>query len=337
MAGYLVRRLLLLIPMTLGITLITFLIVRMAGAGGDEQGDPTQGGRSTERGGSPRENMMAEEFGAIDSSLASQYLHWLGHAARGDFGESLNDGLPVAAKIARALPITLVFNLLAVIVIYLLAVPAGVYAAMHPGKRFDTFSSLLLYILFSMPSFWVAILLIRYVGSTVSGLGWLPYNSVYPDGWRNMTTLQFFWYALPYMVLPLVSMSYNGMAGLSRYARVGMIEVVRMDYIRTARAKGLSEAAVMIRHAFPNSVIPLVTLLGDLLPGMIGGSVIIEAIFSIPGMGKLGYDAVVQKDYTVLMAVTTLSAILTMLGILLSDLLYAAVDPRIGFDAEGTR
>ena len=327
MGGYLVKRLLLLIPMTLGITLITFLIIRSAGISSDE-GEDLQQGRSTERTGSARENLMAAQFGKSDDSFSRQYLRWLGRAAQGDFGESLNDGQPVGQKILRAMPVTLSFNLISLLLVYAIAIPIGIYSATHPGTRTDHALSFGLYALFSLPTFWV---LIRYVGSERSGLGWLPYAGVHPEGFRTMTTLEFFWNAIPYLILPLMSMSYSPLAGLSRYTRAGMMEVWRQDYIRTARAKGLSEFAVMVRHGFRNSLIPLVTLLAGLLPAMIGGSVIIESIFSIPGLGRLGYEAVVQHDYTVLMAVTTLTALLTMMGILLSDLLYAAVDPRITF------
>lgn len=328
MGDYLLKRILLLVPMTLGITLITFLIVRQAGATSDEGADATQGLR-TERGGTVRDKMMADQFGRVDSPLIGQYWTWLSRAAQGNLGESLNDGRPVMGKIVEALKVTLFFNLVGLILVYAGAIPIGMYSATHPGTRVDTLSSLCLYLLFSMPSFWVAIQLIRFIGSSATGLGWLPYNGVHPDGWERLTTLEFLFRALPYTVLPLMAMTYNQMAGLSRYARVGMIEVVRADFIRTARAKGLNETQIMFRHALPNSLIPLITLLAGLLPGMIGGSVIVESIFAIPGMGKLGYEAVLQRDYTVLMAVTTFAALLTMVGILLSDLLLAAVDPRI--------
>ncbi|HTL52482.1 MAG TPA: ABC transporter permease, partial [Planctomycetota bacterium] len=245
MGGYLVKRLLLLIPMTLGITLITFFIVRLGGASTDEKDDAEQG-RSTQRGGSLREKLMIEQFGDPDAAFFTQYLRWLSRTVQGNFGESLNDGQPVARKIREALPITITFNLISVFIIYLVALPIGMYSATHPGTRTDLATRFGLYALFSLPNFWVAILLIRYIGSSQSGLGLLPYSGVHPDGWRTMTTLQFFWHAIPYMILPLTCMTYQSFAGLSRYTRAGMIEVVRQDYIRTARAKGFSEPAVIL-------------------------------------------------------------------------------------------
>ena len=222
-------------------------------------------------------------------------------------------------------------NLLAFVIIYSVSLPTGVLAAVGHRKFFDRFSSVILFMLWSLPSMWVGQMLIGYFcGPTF--VNWFP-----PAGLNSneAATMAFFpWLAdrLWHLVLPVVCLSYGGFAYLSKQVRAGMLDHLRMDYIRTARAKGLSESRIIWHHAFRNSLIPVVTIMAMILPAMFGGSVIIERIFSIPGMGLLAFEAISTRDYNVVMAVATIAGVLNLVGLLLADITYAMVDPRITFE-----
>jgi peptide/nickel transport system permease protein len=234
-------------------------------------------------------------------------------------------------RLKDAIPITLLFNIVTFFVIYFIAIPIGVYSATHPYTALDRFTTVSMFLLFSMPSFWVATMLIALMVKLPPE--WrLPFYGLEPIGGDRLPTLTWLGECVKHMILPVITMSYAGVAGLSRYMRTGMIDIIRSDYIRTARAKGLAEFFVIYKHALRNSLIPVITILGSELPGLIGGSVILETIFGIQGMGYMGYKALLARDYTVLMADLTLVAILVMVGFLLSDLLYVMVDPRIKFE-----
>ena len=260
--------------------------------------------------------------------ITTRYLKWLGRILTLDFGRSFIDDERVIDKVAKALPITLGLNLLAIFIIYLVSVPLGIYAAVRRGQAFDNASSVILFILYSIPNFWLATMLIMFLSSSV-------YLDIFPSGKLNspdpwtMSYVPWLGDLMWHLVLPVTVMVYAGFASLSRYVRTSMLEALSQDFVRTARAKGLSEMVVVGRHAFRNALITIVTLIGNLLPRLIGGSVIVEYIFSIDGMGKLGFDAILSRDYPVIMAITTFAAVLTLLGILVSDLLYGAVDPRV--------
>ena len=218
----------------------------------------------------------------------------------------------------------------ALILAYLVSVPLGIFSATHQYSKADKVTTVILFTLYSLPPFWVATMAIVYLGGgdfwdvfPVFGL-----QSVGAESWPLWTRIQDqFWH----LILPITCMTYYTFAALSRYMRSSMLEVIRQDYIRTARAKGLSERLVVYRHALRNSLIPLVTLMADLLPALIGGSIVVETIFSIPGMGQLSFEAVLNRDYPMIMAIFTLSAMLTLVGILLADFLYTIVDPRIAY------
>lgn len=260
--------------------------------------------------------------------IPKRYLSWLSRLVRLDFDRSFKDDRPVMEKIAGALKVTVALNFLAILVIYAIAVPLGVAAAARRGSAFDHASSVALFILYSVPSFWLGTLLILTFSSKTA---WdvLPAVGLASPDHENLSYLSWLGDRIAHLILPLIVMTYAGFAGLSRYARTSMLETIGQDFVRTARAKGLSERVVLWKHAFRNSLVTIVTLVGNLLPGMIGGSVIVESIFSINGMGKLGFESILARDYPVVMAITTFSALLTLLGILLSDILYTIVDPRI--------
>ncbi|MFH1378381.1 MAG: ABC transporter permease [Planctomycetota bacterium] len=332
MGTYILKRLLMLIPMTFGISIITFSIIALSPYKVAEEQMGEYGAISSDKKAtSSKMQHMRSTFGEEypDNSPFSQYYHWLKRVlTEGSFGESLDDGKPVTDKIVSTIPVSMFFNIASLLIVYLIAIPIGIYSATHKDSRVDTSMTFVLYLLYSLPGFWVAILLIK----LDSMLGYpLPFQGIHPQGASGMTTIEMYYKSIPHIILPIICMVYGAFAGMSRYMRASMIDVVNMDYIRTARAKGLSERLVIFKHALKNSLIPMVTMIAGILPGMIGGSVILEKIFNIPGMGRLGYMAVAAKDLPVIMALTTFAAILVMLGILISDILYAVVDPRISF------
>ena len=261
----------------------------------------------------------------------AQYPRWLVNMMTLDFGNSIKDNRPVWEHIKESVPVSLKFTLTSFILAYLIAIPLGIYSATNQYTVGDKVTTVILFVLYSLPNFWVATMAIVFFGGgdffdvfPVSGLHSIGYETM--SGWGQ------FWDLLHHIALPLLIWTYGSFSALSRYMRGSMLEVIRQDYIRTARAKGLSERAVTYKHALRNSLIPIITMLANLLPLAISGSIIIESIFSIPGMGQLSFNAVLSRDYPVIMAVTTISAMLTLFGILLSDLLYALVDPRITFE-----
>jgi peptide/nickel transport system permease protein len=262
------------------------------------------------------------------SPVWKRYWQWLKNTATLDFGTSFTDERLVIDKVWAALPITLGLNLLSIFIIYLVSIPLGVRAAVKRDGPFDVMSSVILFLLAAMPSFWVGTMLM--IGlSSERHLNVLPSVGLHATNAEWMTYLAWLRDSVAHLVLPILVLTYAGFAGLSRYVRTSMLDAIAQDYVRTARAKGLSERIVVYKHALRNSLITLVTLVGTLLPAMIGGSVIVEFMFNIPGMGWLGFESIQARDYPVTMAITTFSAVLTMLGMLVSDLLYGVVDPRI--------
>jgi peptide/nickel transport system permease protein len=257
-----------------------------------------------------------------------QYWSWVSKLAVGDFGRSFTDNKPVIDKIAERLPITLGLNLAAVVLMYLISIPLGVHAAVKRGQAFDNITSAIVFMLWSLPTFFLATVLIMYFSSQRN---WdlFPSVGLHATNHRDLSYLAWLWDWGSHLVLPMIVLTYGGFASLSRYARTSLLETIQQDYVRTARAKGLPEHIVIYKHALRNSLIAIVTLVGTLLPAMIGGSVIVEYIFSIRGMGMLAFEAILQRDYPVVMAITTFSALLTLMGVLVSDLLYTVVDPRI--------
>jgi peptide/nickel transport system permease protein len=334
--AYIARRIALLVPTFFGITLITFLIIQFA------PGSPVSlklmgpGGA-----GLKAENISQEvieqtkKLYGLDKPMHEQYIQWLGRLIRLDFGLSFKDHRPVIDKLVEAVPITLALNILSIILIYLIAFPLGIYSAVHPRSLWDRTVTLLLFILYSLPNFWVAMILIRYMAGG-EFLDFFPISGIISDGAEQLSLLGYLGNIVWHLVLPVAVLTYGGLAFLSRFSRAQMLEVIRQDYIRTARAKGLSERVVIFKHALRNALIPLLTLMSTLLPALIGGSVIVEQIFSIPGMGKLGFEAVLSRDYSTVMAIASISAFLTLFSILITDLLYVVVDPRITF-GKGTQ
>ena len=329
MRTYLIRRFLLIIPTFIGISLITFLIVQMA------PGSPIF--LKLHKAGSAGGSAITEEaieqtkkLYGLDKPLPVRYALWMGKLVTLDFGNSYKDHRPVIEKIGETLPITIQLNVISLLLIYLIAIPIGIYSATHQNSIPDTLVTLGLFILYSLPSFWVAMLLMYYFCGGAH-LDWFPAAGVNSYSAGNLAGWAWLKDRMWHLVLPVVCLSYNGLASLSRYARAGLIETIRQDYVRTARAYGFSERTVIYKYALRNSLIPIITLLGTLIPTLIGGSVIIESIFSVPGMGKLAFEAILSRDYPLIMGILSITALLTLLGLIISDILYALVDPRIKF------
>ncbi|MGC9195841.1 MAG: ABC transporter permease [Syntrophobacteraceae bacterium] len=331
MQAYIIKRLLQIVPTLLGITLITFVIIQLAPGNPAAmklqmlKGQGALGGHTTT---SAQIIKQTEKLYGLDKPLYVQYYLWVERIFTLNFGYSFTDHRKVLDKIAERLPITLELNITSIFLVYLIAIPFGIYSATHEGAFFDKILTLGFFFLYSLPNFWVAMLLIMFLGGG-SFFDIFPVYGISSLGSHSMAMLPWLFDRLWHMVLPVACLTYGGLAYLSRLTRASMLEVIREDYVRTARAKGLSERVVIFKHAFRNALLPLVTIMGLLLPAMFGGSVIIESIFSIPGMGQLGFQAVLSRDYPVIMAITTISGFLTLIGLLVSDILYAVLDPRI--------
>ena len=323
MATYLARRLLLMIPTLLGITLVTFVIIHLA------PGDPV----SIALGGEMRAGSMSaeaiEHFRKemhLDDPMLVQYGRWVFSLLTLDFGTSWRTGRTVLEQIGEALPVTMGLGGAALFFVYLLGLPLGILSAVKQGSLRDRATTLVLFVLYSLPSFWVGTLAILYLGG---GKYWdvIPVQGLRSPDAQGLAILDLLWHA----ITPVVLLAYASLASVSRYMRTGMLEVIRQDYVRTARAKGLSERAVVYKHALRNSLIPILSHLGLMVPFLIGGSVIVERLFGIPGMGQLMFQAILTRDYSLIMGISTVTAVLTMLGILATDVLYAVVDPRISY------
>ncbi|MCK5709943.1 MAG: ABC transporter permease, partial [Deltaproteobacteria bacterium] len=269
----------------------------------------------------------------LDKPIYVRYWIWVKQIATLDFGRSYKDHRPVINKIAERIPITLTLNIISIILIYLIAIPIGVFSAVAHGRFSERVSTFFFFMLYSIPSFWMAMILIFFLGGGDYWDLFPVYGILSPDAENYpffKKALNFLWH----IVLPVFCLTYGGLAYLSRFQKGTLLEVLREDFVRTATAKGLPRHIVILKHALRNALIPIITILAGILPAMIGGSVIIESIFSIPGIGQLGFESVLSRDYPVIMAIATISAILTLIGILIADLLYVLVDPRISFEAK---
>jgi len=322
MTKYIVKRLLLSIPVLFGITIITFALIHLPAGG------PTALQSNMSAKVSADSVAKLRKLYDLDKPVHIQYLKWLGRVVRLDFGESFNDNRPVVDKILERLPNTLLLNILSLVIIFLIAVPVGVYSAVKQNGIFDKIFSVVTFLGYSIPTFWLALLLMLFFGVF---LGVLPISGMRsPDAEQFPFYLQIF-DRLWHLILPVFVSAFGGLAAISRYTKSSMLEVIRQDYIRTARAKGLPENKVIFKHAFRNALLPIVTILGLSLPGLIGGGFIFETIFSWPGMGRLAYEASFSFDYTVIMGVVIFGAVLTLAGNIIADITYALVDPRIRY------
>jgi len=310
-----------MIPLLLGITVISFVVIHLA------PGAPT--GLQTDL--NPKITAEArarlEKIYGLDKPLHTQYLLWLKRLVVLDLGNSFSmDGRPVTDKIIERIPITILINVLSMFLIILIAIPIGVISASYQDSFFDKFTTVFVFIGFAVPTFWLALLLMILFGVN---LGWLPISGLKSLNYEYLPTFGMIMDRAKHLILPIFVSAFGGLAGLSRYTRSNMLEVIRQDYIMTARSKGLKERAVIFKHALRNALLPVITILGLSVPGLIGGSVIFETIFAIPGMGQLFYMSVMARDYPVIMGILVIGAVLTLLGNLIADISYALADPRI--------
>ena len=321
MGFYIIKRLLLMIPLFIGITIISFAVIHLA------PGSPVD--VATEL--NPKVTAEVKErmrsLYGLDKPLHTQYWNWLRRLVVFDFGISFSpDGRKVADKIIERMPITIFINVVSLLLIFLFAVPIGVLSATHQNSLFDKVTTVAVFLGFAVPHFWLALLLMILFGVQ---LGWLPISGLKSLNYEYLPLPAQMWDRISHLILPILISALGGLAGLSRYMRSNMLEVIRQDYITTAKAKGLSNRTVIFKHAMRNALLPVVTILGLSIPGLIGGSVIFETIFAIPGMGQLFYASVMSRDYPTIMGVLVIGAVLTLVGNLIADLSYALVDPRI--------
>ena len=329
MFTYMLKRLFFMIPTLIGVTLITFFIIQLA------PGKPTDLMTDLNPKITPEARQKLEEYYGLDKPILMQYFLWLKRVVRFDFGNSFSsDARPVIIKIydtnepffERRLTITLMINLLSIFFILTIAIPIGIYSATKPYSIFDRLSTLVVFIGFATPGFWLALLLIIMFGIN---LDLLPISGLKSLNYESLSPVAMIFDKTRHLILPVFISAFGGLAGMSRYMRSSMLEAIKNDYITTARAKGLPEKTVIYKHALRNALLPIITLLGLSIPGLIGGSIIFEQIFGIPGMGQLSYHAIMTRDYPLVMGLLFITSLLTMLGNLVADMCYAVADPRI--------
>jgi len=318
-----------MIPTLFGITLVSFFVIHLA------PGKPTDILTELNPKITPEARKKLEEYYGLDKPIIVQYGMWLKRVIKLDFGESFStDRRPVMEKIwdpnqpllERRLFVTFLINALSMLLILIVAIPIGISSATHQYSLYDKVTTTTVFIGFAIPAFWLALLLMMLFGIY---LDWLPISGLKSLGYNSLSLSGKIWDRARHLILPVFVSAFGGLAGYSRYMRSSMLEVIRQDYVTTARAKGLPESEVIYKHALRNALLSIITLLGLSVPGLIGGSVIFESIFGIPGMGQLFYWGVMTRDYPLVMGILTIGAILTLLGNLMADIGYMLVDPRI--------
>lgn len=333
MLNYLIKRVLWMIPMLIGISLISFFIMHLA------PGDITNNESAFNPKASEESRQQLRELYHLDKPVMVQYGLWLKRMVKLDFGNSFashqkpvflgttdKDGNYTKGMIEEALPITLMINMLGLAITLSLAIPLGIIAARKYQGWQDRSITLFNFIGFSIPGFWLSLLLMYWLGVVHN---WLPISGLHSLNYDTLDTWGKLKDSVSHLVMPVIIPSVTGLAGITLFVKNGMLDVLYQDYITTARAKGLNEHQVVYTHALRNALLPLITIIGLSIPGLIGGSVIAETIFAIPGMGKLFYDAVLMRDFPVVMGILTIGSALTLIGNLIADVAYAWADPRV--------
>ena len=333
MISYLTKRILWMIPMLIGISLVSFFIMHLA------PGDVTSSESSFNPRASEESRQKLRELYNLDKPVIIQYSLWLKRIVQLDFGNSFashqkpvlwerkdKSGNVTKGLIQESLPITLMINLLGIFIIFSISIFLGTLSAVRQNTWVDRSITLFVFIGFAIPGFWLALLLMYWTGVSHQ---WLPISGLHSPGFQNLSSFGQFIDLLKHLVLPVSISSLSGLAGISLYVRNGMLDILHQDFITTARSKGLKENKIVFIHALKNAILPLITIIGLSIPGLIGGSVIVESIFAIPGMGKLFYDSVLMRDFPVIMGILTIGSVLTLIGNLLADIGYAWADPRV--------
>lgn len=318
MKEYVIRRLIYTFITLIGISIISWVIITQS------PGSPIAITMDPKV--SPKIIEQMEKNYDLDKPIYQQYFLWLKRLLSGNL-HSFKDGRPVLEKIGERIWNTLLLNLVAILIIFSIAIPLGIFSARKQYSLLDRLGTFVAFLGISIPSFWLAYLLIL---ATVKIFGYpvLGMRSFVTEEFNNIEIiLDRMWH----LMLPAIIMAIHGIGGLSRYTRSSMLEVIRQDYIRTARAKGLPEDVVYYKHALRNALLPIITIFGFLIPSLIGGSIIMETVFAWPGIGRLAYQAVLARDYPVVMTITTISALLILAGNFIADILYGIADPRIRY------
>ena len=333
MLNYIIKRTLWMIPLLIGISLISFFIMHLA------PGDITNNEASFNPKTSAESRQKLRELYNLDKPVIVQYGLWLKRMVKLDFGNSFashrkpvfwqttdKDGNVTKGMIQEALPITIIINVIGLVITLVLAIPLGIIAARKHMRWQDKSITLFNFIGFSVPGFWLSLMLMYWLGVAndwfpISGIRSLNHDALSTFGQLKETLSHFF--------MPVIIPSVTGLASITLFVKSGMLDVLHQDYITTARAKGLNEHKVVYTHALRNALLPLITIVGLSIPGLIGGSVISEQIFAIPGMGKLFYSAVMARDFPVVMGILTIGSALTLIGNLIADIAYAWADPRV--------
>ncbi|MBS3985306.1 MAG: ABC transporter permease [Selenomonadales bacterium] len=323
MGRYIAGRLLQSIFLLIGVSILTFTIIQLApGSFADMVGESIDA--------TAEDNARLIALWGLDQPVHIQYFRWLRNVVSGNFGHSLITARPVFDMIMERMPATIVLNLLIVFFVYLIALPIGIISAVKQYSWFDHIMTFMAFIGSAMPGFFFAMMLIYYVAMNVE---FIPISGLATFGveWGQVPFMEWFSDRLRYLILPLTVGVFGGLAGLVRFMRASMLDEVNQDYVRTARAKGLSERVVIFKHALRNSLLPIVTTLGFTFSGMLGGQIVIESIFAWPGVGLLALSAIFTRDYQVIMAFNLMGATMLVLGMLIADILYVVVDPRIKY------
>lgn len=336
---YLIRRLLLLIPTFVGITLITFIVINLAPGSPVEQklqairfGSQSGGGESSGRTTGVSQEIIDElkrQYG-FDKPVHVRYWIWLKNITRLDFGNSFTYEEPVLDVIKSKFPVSLQFGIASLIMVYLVSIPLGVLKAIKAGTAFDRISGILLYIAYSIPPLVLGIFLIVWFAGG-SYYDWFPIGGFKSDDYESFTTMGKIMDRLSHFVLPLLCYMIGSFTELTMLMRNSMLDVIKSDYVRTARAKGLADKFVYFKHALRNALIPIATGIGGFFGVFLAGSLIIETIFNLDGIGLLSYQSILSRDYNVIMGLTFISSVVLMFGRLFSDVVYVLIDPRIDF------
>jgi len=319
MLSYILKRLLIAVPLIFGVLTLTFFIIRLA------PGDPAA--FFIQPGISPNVAEQIRQQYGLNDPLPVQYIKWLGNVLQGDFGRSFSRAQqPVFEVIAQALPVTMTIAVLTLIANFVFGIIIGVISAVKQNSFLDRFLTVTALFFYSMPEFWLALMMIILFALK---LPLFPVSGLNEIGAESYGTFHFIMDRIWHLALPVTVLSINGSAGIARYVRGSMLEVIRQDYVRTARAKGLSERVVILKHALRNALLPVITLMGSSLPFIFSGALFIEVIFAFPGMGRVTVEAIFARDYPLIIANTFVSGAMIVFGNLLADVLYAVVDPRI--------
>jgi peptide/nickel transport system permease protein len=316
---YIARRLLSLIPVLFGVSLIVFFLVRLI------PGSALEMYMGTQVEATPQQMEELKRIFGEDKPVPVLYVEWLGQLLRGDFGYSLRTGRPVLPDILSRLPLSLELTLLALVIALAIGIPQGIFASLKQNPVADLANRIAGLLGLSLPQFWLAALMVLAFSNTQ---GWIPmgnYIKFTVDPLRNLKML----------FLPALAIGIGLAAVVMRYTRNSMLEVLQMDYIRTAKAKGLKKRVVIGRHALKNAILPVITVVGFNTGYLLGGSIVIEEVFALPGMGRLALYAIYQRDYPVIQGVVLVIATIFVLVNLLTDVIYALVDPRIRLDEGG--